>query len=90
MRLPARPLVAAAPLLRLSGALRLPDAAGEGEAVVLPRVQAIGMDARFLALAARVPLLDEQTVFSRRGHLFGSVCAGLIPLLLVLGGGRRR
>ena len=42
------------------------------------------------ALAARVPLLDEQTVFSRRGHLFGSVCAGLIPLLLVLGGGRRR
>ncbi len=40
---------AVAPLLRLAGSLRLPGA-GE-EAALLPRVQAIGIDARFLALA---------------------------------------
>lgn len=37
------------------------------------------------ALVKRMPLLEEQTVFNRRGYLFGPACAVLIPLFLLLG-----
>lgn len=36
------------------------------------------------ALVAQVPLLTEDTVFSRQGYQFGAGCALLIPLLLVI------
>ena len=39
------------------------------------------------ALDARVPMIEQQTVFCRAGYLFGPLCCGLIPLLLLL---RRR
>ena len=39
------------------------------------------------ALTARVPILEQQTVFTRWGYLFGPVCCGLVPLLTLM---RRR
>ena len=33
------------------------------------------------ALTGRVPILEQPTVFSRGGYLFGPACCGLIPLL---------
>ena len=39
------------------------------------------------ALDARVPMIEQQTVFCRSGYLFGPLCCCLIPLLMLL---RRR
>lgn len=54
-----------------------------------PLGQVTGQTAIFTekALAARVPMLEERTVFSRYGHRFGVACCFLAPLLLVF---RRR
>jgi apolipoprotein N-acyltransferase len=37
-----------------------------------------------------VPLMTEQTVFTRFGHWFGHVCMALIPFLLLWGWTERR
>jgi apolipoprotein N-acyltransferase len=50
-----------------------------------PLGQVIGRTAIFTekAFAARVPMLEELTVFSRYGHWFGVACCLLAALLLV-------